>query len=113
MLKAKYRLSKKKDFDRVFAEGVATFGKLLSVRSINNDLDFNRFGVMVGTKISKLAVRRNQIKRRIKYVLKKHETELLNHRDIIIIVFPLILAKEYHEVESDLLSCFKKAKLLK
>ena len=45
MLKKQYRLTKKKDFDRLFqAADTKYYGKLVGVRIVANGLNYNRFG---------------------------------------------------------------------
>lgn len=56
-------LRKKLDFDKVFKEGRAVKGSFLLIRYIKRDSAFSRFGVVVSTKVSKKAVRRNRLRR--------------------------------------------------
>lgn len=111
MIKKELRLNKDKDFALVFKTGQQLKGRFLSVRVLANGLDYSRFGLMVGLKISKKAVERNYIKRQIKDVFKNEMLNIKTGYDIIVVVFPLILAKNYQEIENDLLLCFKKLNL--
>lgn len=111
MIKKDFRLNKDKDFAMVFQNGQQVKGRFLSIRALSNNLEMNRFGVMVGLKISRRAVIRNLIKRRIKDVLIKEVANIKLGYDLVVVVFPLILDKNYQELETDLLFCFKKLKL--
>lgn len=111
MFNKSLRLSKDNDFKRVFSEGRQIKGSFLSFRVLENDLTFNRYGVLVGIKINSLAVKRNLIKRKIKNVLSKEDQKIKQGHDIVITTFPLILAKKYKEIESDIKNCLNKLKL--
>ena len=70
MLKKKYRISQKKDFETVYNTGEkikGTLGMLIGLK--NEDLSNCEFGVVVGKKIGK-ANQRNKLKRRFRYVVK-------------------------------------------
>jgi len=78
-----------------------------------NGLPHSRFGVVVGLKVHKKAVKRNIIKRRIREIIRKHLPELVEGRDVMIMVNNKALEADYKELEAQLLSCFTKLKMLK
>jgi len=102
------RLSKNKDFDKVFQAGRSSYQEILGAKLIPNNLDYNRFGVLVGLKVNKKATVRNKIKRRIKMAIRLDEPFLKKGYDCVIVVFPLILAKNYEEIKATLRAAFKK-----
>jgi len=108
MLNSFNRLSKNKDFDKVFQTGRSSYQEVLGAKLIRNNLDHNRFGVLVGLKINKKAVVRNKIKRQIKAAIRLDEPFLKKGYDCVIVVFPLILAKNYQEIKANLKASFKK-----
>jgi len=112
MLKKENRLTKKKDFDQVFEKGKSSFNKLLGIKAVNNESSFSRFGIIVSTKISKKAVERNKIKRRIRNILQKELENIRIGKDVVIITLPEIKNKEYQEIEGALKISLKKLKLL-
>lgn len=66
MLKKNNRLTKKKDFERLFQLGsVKYYGDILGVRIIANQLNYNRVGIIVSKKMCRLAVNRNRLRRQI------------------------------------------------
>ncbi|MBI4948406.1 ribonuclease P protein component [Candidatus Berkelbacteria bacterium] len=66
MLKAIYRLKKNAEFEAVYQNGVKSkFGPLL-ITVMPNDLENSRIGIVVSKKVSKLATRRNYLKRLIR-----------------------------------------------
>ena len=113
MFKKENRLTKQKDFDNVFNKGRSVFNKVLGLKFTNNDLDVNRFGVIVSNKISKKAVERNKIKRRIREVLKKENPILKQGYDIVIIALAEVKDKEYKDLEQILKEKFSKLALYK
>ena len=112
MLSRKNRLSKKKDFDEIFKNGKSSFDGLLGVKMIKKEKqEFSRFGIIVSSKISKKAVIRNKIKRRIRNIIAKKYFNSANVKDVIIITLPGILNKKYSEIEKSLCAHFKKLKI--
>ena len=65
MFSRECKLRKDKDFKRIFKKGVCFREAAASIRIIPNDVSINRFAFVVGTKISKKAVIRNKIRRRM------------------------------------------------
>lgn len=112
MLKKENRLSKKKDFDAVWQKGRSSFDKILGVKILPNKLEINRFGIMIGLKVSKKAVERNKIKRRIREIIKISEGDLKNGFDIVISVLPAARDKEFLELEGSVKFNFKRLKVL-
>lgn len=78
-----------------------------------NGLPHSRFGVVVGLKVHKKAVRRNLIKRRLREILRKHLLEISPGKDVMIMVNNKALDAEYAELEAQLLSCLTKLKIWK
>jgi len=71
MLKKKNRLTSNDLFKKVFQEGEERGNKLFLIAFRRNGLSFPRFGIVVSTKISKSAVKRNELKRRIRASLRE------------------------------------------
>jgi ribonuclease P protein component len=113
MLAKKCRLKKKKDFDLVFKEGRSAYGKMLGVKIAQGQSENNRFGIILGTKVSKLAVVRNLFKRRIRNIIFQENTQLDQGHDCVIITFPAIKNASYSIIDSELTSLFRKLKFYK
>jgi len=62
----RHRLSKGSEFDTVYEKGTAVGGPLVVLRHIPSDGPVARWGFAVGKRLSKRAVRRNRVKRRLK-----------------------------------------------
>ncbi|HOZ55698.1 MAG: ribonuclease P [Parcubacteria group bacterium ADurb.Bin316] len=113
MLKKYNRLAKTKDIDSVFKYGKNNFSNFLGAKILDNQLVFNRFAVVVGTKISKKAVVRNKIKRQIREIIKQEQPDFKTGKDIIILTLPAIFNKKFADIREDLIKVFKKARLYK
>ncbi len=113
MLAKENRITLDKEFDRVFKTGQSFYGKILGVKTIPSGLDVSRVGILIGLKVSKKAVIRNKIKRQIRSITDRELLSLKPGRDIVIIVLPLILGKEFKEIEEELRKGFKKLNLYK
>ena len=113
MLAKNNRLKKNKEFDSVFKEGKTAYGSFLGIKVKSNSFNFNRFGVLLGTKVSKSAVIRNKYKRRIKDILKKQNPQLKVGHDGVIIVLPAIVNKDYYKLTNEIKTTFNKLKLYK
>ena len=113
MLAKQHRLVKQKDFEKVFKQGRAFYSKLLGVKIIINQREFNRFGIVVSTKVSKKATERNKLKRQIRQAARELLKNLKSGFDIVIIVLPGFLNSEYKIVKGELEIIFKKLKFFK
>lgn len=110
-LKRQNRLSVK-DFKLLQSQrGFWAKSALLSVKSVKNNLPQSRFGFVVSTKVSKKAVERNRIKRRLRDITRKSPDIKIGF-DVIIIVSPLANRAKYQIIKEDLMSLLKKLKLL-
>ncbi len=113
MFKKENRLTKNKEFDNVWRAGRSSFDKILGVKAIQNNLSSNRFGILVGSKVSKKAVERNKIKRRIREAVKLQLKEIKSGLDIMIVALPESRGKEFLEIKESIENGFKKLKLFK
>lgn len=96
------RIRKTREFERVFASKRSVSGRLLRVAFVKNDLLASRCGIVISTKVSKRAVSRNKLRRRIRTIITKTLPHLLPPMDFVIICGTLAATTEYKEIESDL-----------
>ncbi|MFA6171381.1 MAG: ribonuclease P protein component [Patescibacteria group bacterium] len=113
MLPQPYRLTKNKEFDQVFTKGKAYYTDCLGVKCAKNGLEISRFGILTGTKVSKKAVIRNKIKRRIRQALITQMDLLKSGYDCAIICRPPVVKKDYQDILKLLQHSFSKLKLYK
>lgn len=110
MLEKGLCLRKNKEFDQVFKEGKSYYGQLLGIKVKKSNLEYNRFGILLSTKVSKSAVVRNSYKRRVRAIIAAENKVIKQGFDVVIIVFPLILNKKYAEIESEIKNSLTKLK---
>ncbi len=77
-------LTKRRDFELVFKEGVTSASKYLVMYAKPNELSFNRLGLSVSKKVGK-AVTRNRIKRLLREAMRKPLQGVTLNYDFIIV----------------------------
>jgi len=112
MLPREYRLKKRNDFQVVFQQGRTYQEDFLKIKFIRNKKQINRFGIVVGLKISKKAVVRNKIRRRLQEIIRINFNRFRLGFDIVIFPTSQIIGKKYQEIEDVSIKLFKKAGLL-
>ena len=112
MLSRKYKLKKDNDFKKVFQNGKYKQKDFIKIKFLKNNLEISRFSFIVGLKISKKAVQRNKIKRRLEQIIQLIFKQVKSGFDIIIFVDKIIIEKKYKEIEENLIDLLKKAKLI-
>lgn len=113
MLPKKNRLTKEKDFKNIYKNGKSSYTGSLGVKIAVNNLLINRYGILVGTKISKKAVIRNKIKRQIKEIIRLQEEKVKKGYDIVVITLPGIRENKYEQIEEQIFKNLKKLRLYK
>lgn len=112
MLPKKNCLKKRNDFDRIFKRGLKVKEDFLSLRAIRNDSKNNsRFGFIVSQKVSKKAVLRNKIKRRLRALVVTRLSKTKKGLDVILIANPGLEKKDFWELEEILDAAFRRANL--
>lgn len=113
MLAKQHRLIKEKDFKKIFKLGKAYYTKLLGVKTLASQFRFNRFGIIVSSKISKKATKRNRLKRQIRQALGELDKKLIVGLDLAVIALPGLLDQDYKIIRSELGRILVKLKLFK
>ena len=111
MLKKENRIRLDKEFDRVFKAGQSFYRKEIGLKLANNSLEISRFGILINTKVSKKAIVRNKIKRQLRAIIEKRLNNISIGNDLVIIVFPQILVKNFKEIEEILISGLRRLKI--
>lgn len=103
MLSKPHRLLSDKDFQKIWKRGLSFYTKILGFKVLENKLGISRFGIVVGTKISKLATVRNRIKRQIREIIQKNLKKIAPGYDFTISALPAALGKNHDELEKDVI----------
>ncbi len=103
MLKKEFRLNKRQDFKEIKAKGKLRNGELFSVLELKKGPSM-KVAVVVSKKISKKAVERNKIRRKMYLVISKNRDMFSEGARILFLVKKNILDKSEAEMEK----CLKK-----
>ena len=106
------RLKKEKDFEKIFKKGKSFKNSFLILRIVPNNLEESRFGFIVSQKVSKKAVLRNKVKRRLRDIIQKNITEIKKGKDVALIVLPGLEKKSFLETKEILETLLKKTSLV-
>lgn len=110
MFKTKNRLTKEKEISFVFKNGLAFYYENLGVKVVFLKRDFSRFGFLLSKKVSKKAVVRNTLKRRIRAITKV-KLPLLRSCDLLFVCQPGLEKLDYQQLETSIDIIFKKLKI--
>jgi ribonuclease P protein component len=113
MLAKTHRLKRKKDLEKVFKEGKVFKEDFLILKVLKNNLGKARFSFIVSQKISKKAILRNKIKRRLSELVRLKLKKIREDIDVIIIALSGLEKKDFWETEEILNRAFLKAKIFK
>lgn len=112
MLPLNNRLKKTTDIRRVFKQGRLFKEGFLIFKTARNDLNKSRFGFIVSQKVSKKAVVRNKIKRRLRGAVRKELKKIKTGADSLFIALPGLVKKDFSSTEQLVKNILKKAGLL-
>lgn len=102
MLPKKFRLAKTKEIDKVFKLGKSSFDQILGVKVLPTENEISRFVIVVSTKVSKKAVIRNKIKRRLHEIVRVHLPKIKTGFEFFILALPAAKDCDYHDLEKSL-----------
>jgi ribonuclease P protein component len=112
MLQKTNRLCKKKEIDGVFRRGKSVKEGNLTLKAAKNQLDSVRFCFVVSKRVSKTAVGRNLIKRRMREISKAVLPCLKPGYDLIFIVGPGFEKLDYRCIAEVMEKTFLRAGLM-
>src|SRR3989304_1178469 len=110
MLKKQFRITDSRDFERIYKKGKFQNGKYLKVNILENRRDFARAAVVISKKNEKSAVKRNEVKRKIREGLRIIYPDLKNGTDIIVNIKKEAVGKKFEDLKKDLLEILDKLK---
>lgn len=94
------RLTDSPEFERVYKQGAAYRGKLISVHAFPSDAGESRLGLSVSKKVGN-AVVRNGVKRRLREIFRSHLPGLRGERDFVISARPSAAGATYQDLERE------------
>jgi len=107
-------LAKRKDIERVIKRGRSFFVPDLGLRIIRNDMkEVSRFTVVTSVKLSKKAVERNKLKRRLREIIRKEILPTIQPGfDGLINTRKGLLSLTFDALREKTIQLFKKARLI-
>jgi ribonuclease P protein component len=106
------RLRKTKEIDLVFKQGKSAFEKALGIKTKKNDLSNTKITVLVSVKVSKKAVERNLLKRRIRAALRENISNFKGSYDLVVVTQPSAKNLDYVEIQQTIKKLLKKLKII-
>ena len=106
------RLKKQKDFERVYKKGKGYKEDFLFLKIVENGKKLTRFGFVVGKNFSKKAALRNQIKRKLREIIRLKFKKIQKGFDAVLIIKPGFEKKDFWELEEISTKLLSKAKIL-
>ena len=113
MLPKKQRIRQSKEFESVFKNSYSNYNTILGFKSSKNTLNATRFGFIVGTKVSKLSVKRNLLKRRLRALAKDSLQMIKPGFDIVIIALPKAADNDFSQIKDSFTLGLQKLRLFK
>lgn len=110
MLSKINRIKKKKDFEAIFKKGKSFKNGFLMLKVLPNSLGINRFAFIISLKVSKSAVVRNKIRRRISEVVRLQLDSFKDSSDNVFVALPGLNKKSFQETKELAEQLLKKAK---
>ena len=104
------RITKKKDFDKIFKKGKGYSGDFLFLKIFKNNFSINRFGFIISQKVSKKSTIRNKIKRRLREIIKTNLPKIKKGFDIILIIKPNAEKESFRNFKDEVQKILKRAK---
>lgn len=113
MLAKEFRIKFKKDFDNILKSRNKFFSNNFSLKFSQNNQGVSKFSIVVSAKISKKAVIRNQLRRRIFEILRLKMPNISPGYNVMIFPKAGALSLDYHKLEQEILYLLNKSRLLK
>lgn len=110
MLLAQNRLHRQKDFKLMYKTSHFLANQSLIIRYRKNGLLVSRFAVIVDNKVSKKAVIRNKLKRRVREILRKNLSKIPASFDFSVNLKKSALDLTYPQLQAQVLKLFLKIK---
>ncbi|OAB42065.1 ribonuclease P protein component [Paenibacillus glacialis] len=107
------RLRNRADFSRVYRHGRSFANHQFVVYWFRKkEVEQFRVGISVSKKVGN-AVVRNRMRRMVKEIVRHHDSELIEHVDLVFIVRKGAITMPYKDMERSVLHVLRKASLLK
>lgn len=100
MLKKSHRLTKQREIDNVFKRSKGSYNDYIGIKAVKNKEVSSRAAIIVSVKVSKKAVVRNKLKRRVAHILKEYIPHFQESYDMVSVILPPAKEVSYAELKS-------------
>lgn len=107
----KNRISGEKDFQKIVSTGKTVQNSFFFVYYLKNSFQYNRFAIVISSKVASKAVERNKVRRRVSEIIRKNFPFIYSGFDMIILTRRKTKDLNSFELEESLIEIFKKAKI--
>lgn len=102
-----YHIKKNQEIEKIIKNKNSVGNKYFVIYKMeNNETSHYRYCLSIGKKFG-IAVKRNQMKRRIREIVR-HNLNLLNNMDYVIVIKPLSNTLEFDEIKKQIIYLLKK-----
>lgn len=108
MLPKGNRVRKTREFERVFSSRLSVFGQFARISYTKGTTEITRCAVVVSTKISKKAIIRNKIKRRVRAIIARQLINLIPPKDIVVTCLAGSVSASFKDFEVDIIKSLRK-----
>lgn len=113
MLSKEKRLTKTRDFERIYQKGKRLSSESFNLNYGKNRTEVTRVGIVVGKKFSKKATERNRVKRVFREAINELYKDLKTGMDIVVFVKTNKSEIKLEKIKKELFESFKKVGFLK
>lgn len=96
-----YKLKKTDEFSSVFSFRKRFYGEWLLANIKPNQQNYHRYGLVVSKKVSKLAVKRNYMKRVLRELLRAQTPVTVNGYDVVVQVRKAFQHDDFQAIQRD------------
>ena len=111
MLPPAHRLTRRRDFARVSAAGKSVYTPALRLRRVVTGRTTSRFAVVVSSRVSKHATKRNRLKRQLRTALRQQLAHVKPGFDVVLSAAPSALGQPYAVLRDDVQALVHKSAL--
>lgn len=112
MLSKKYRLQKRNDIRAVFKRGRSLSNLDMRIQYLLNQCGSPRVAFIVSNKVSKSAVVRNTLRRRLRVIISLNLEKISKNFDIIVSVSPRLGNRDFFYLKNSLENLLERAKII-
>ncbi|NIM47405.1 MAG: ribonuclease P protein component [Candidatus Aenigmarchaeota archaeon] len=113
MLRKEFRVTKKRDFEKIRKKGKFFSNSDLAINFISNHLSISRVAIIISKKLLKKAIQRNRLRRQIREAIRLNFLKIKPGFDLAILLRKDISSWDFKKIESRLIETLKKTGLLK